>query len=185
MLVKLDKNDLLNFFKSVDQEFAISALKLDIDILGGASIVLQGFINRSTQDIDILPNQKDMGPFIDAGHRRGITVDVVTVGSTVDFMTCDKITLFKGKYLCVRSIAPNDLIKTKLERFKKQDVEDVFSIIEKTNLSYREFLILVKEMSMDFIGDPDRLIMHARTVVENIFPSHQEEFRKILKLSFE
>ncbi len=55
-------------------------------------------------------------------------------------------------------------IKSKLERYTLQDPEDILAIIKKINLNYKNFFKLFEQMFPLFIGDPNRLIMHARSL---------------------
>lgn len=174
LLKEFTKKDFLDFFAKVDRDLN---KKLSITILGGASIVLLDFKDRATQDIDVAPPIDSL--FLKAGNKNGIPIQSAgNLVSTVDFEHCEKPIVFKGKFLTVHSISPEELIKSKLERFQKQDPEDIYSIIQKTNYSYESFKDLVKEMRIDFVGAPIKLLMHARTVVEQIYPEKSEEFYK-------
>lgn len=166
------KKDFLDFFEKVDLDLN---KKLSITILGGASIVLLGFKDRATHDIDVAPPADPL--LVKVGKKNGIPIQYVGgLVSTVDFVHCKKSLVFKGKLFTVHSISPEELIKSKLERFHKQDPEDIYSIIEKTNYSYESFKALVKEMRIDFVGAPIKLLMHARTVAEQIYPERSKEF---------
>jgi len=171
------KRDFLDFFEKVDRELN---KKLSITILGGASIVLLDFKDRATHDIDVAPPIDPL--LLEAGNKNGIPIQYVgSLVSTVDFAHCEKAIVFEGKFLTVQSISPEELIKSKLERFQKQDPEDIYSIVEKTNYSYESFKALVKEMLIDFIGPRIKLLLHARMVVEHIYSERSEEFYEEVK----
>lgn len=72
-----------------------------------------------------------------------------------------------------------DSLKLKLERFRKQDPEDIYAIIEKTAFPYEKFKGLVKEMLPDFIGNPRELVLSAWIVVERMYPAQAADFEKI------
>ncbi|MBI5299172.1 MAG: hypothetical protein HY877_02595 [Deltaproteobacteria bacterium] len=75
-----------------------------------------------------------------------------------------------------------DLIKLKLERFRKQDPDDIYSIIDKTKLGYENFKNLVLEMLPYYIGNPRGVLLSASEIVERKYPSHLEDFKKQLKI---
>lgn len=106
----------------------------------------------------------------------GITVDIVAIVSTVDFPNAPKVILFEGRGLTVDSVTPQDLIKLKLERFRKQDPEDIYAIIQKTALSYEDYKALVKNMLPDFIGNGRELLLSAKLVVERMYPEQISDF---------
>ncbi|EKD42557.1 MAG: hypothetical protein ACD_73C00107G0002 [uncultured bacterium] len=178
------KKDFLNFFVSLDLELNKKNKKLELTILGGAALILLDLKDRATHDIDIAPHP--LGKVIekilrDLEKKKGVPIQPVTVTSTVDFKNCEKKEVYKGLALRVESISLEDLIKSKLERFQKQDPEDIYTIIEKINFSYESFKNLVKEMFGDFVGAPIRLAMQASTVVEQIYPDRVLEFQNEVK----
>ena len=61
----------------------------------------------------------------------------------------------------MHSVTVEDLIKLKLERFYKQDPEDIYAILEKTALPYERFKDIVSDMLPDFIGNPRALLLSA------------------------
>jgi hypothetical protein len=84
--------------------------------------------------------------------------------------------VYRGKNLTVDSVFPSDLLKLKLERFYKQDPEDIYAIIKHEVMSFNEFKKIVKEMKSDYIGNVRQLIISARMVVEQIWPDKVEAF---------
>ena len=122
---KIERDDLLKNFQKVDTFLNKQNQKLRIIAIGGVSIILQGFRDRATLDIDIVNNQ-DAVRFQKICFKLGMDVDIITVASTVDFQNAPTIILFQGKRLTVDSVTPQDLVKLKLERFRKQDPEDGF-----------------------------------------------------------
>ena len=175
LLLAVAREDLLNLFSRVDQELSAKGQKLIVTVMGGASIILQGFRDRVTQDIDIAYG-KGAEIFRQLCERQGIPVDIISIASTVDFNQQHTLTVFQGKALTVQSVTPEDLIKLKLERFRKQDPEDIYAILERTRMSYEKFASLAKEMLLDFIGNPRELILSARLVIERMYPDKIREF---------
>jgi len=88
----------------------------------------------------------------------------------------------KTKSKIVDSVTSEDLIKLKLERFRKQDPDDIYSIIDKTKLSYENFKNLVQEMLPYYIGNPRSVLLSASEIVERTYPSHLQDFKKQLKI---
>lgn len=84
--------------------------------------------------------------------------------------------LRKKDGLVVESITTEELIKLKLERFRKQDPEDIYAIIEKTSLSYEHYKAVVKEMLQYFVGNVRELILSALIVVEKMYADKKEDF---------
>ena len=76
-----------------------------------------------------------------------------------------------------QDLTAEDLIKLKLERFRKQDPEDIYAILEKTGMGFDRFQSIVKEMLPDFIGNPRELVLSARLVVERMYPNRLGEFQ--------
>ncbi|MFA4972245.1 MAG: DUF6036 family nucleotidyltransferase [bacterium] len=174
------REDLLRIFGQLDDLLAKRKKKISVTAIGGVSIILQGIRDRSTADIDIA-NVGDAVAFQEACVGQGIPVDIVTVTSTVDFAHAPKVVLFRGKALEVNSITAEDLIKLKLERFYKQDPEDIYAIIEKTALPYERYKAIVSDMIPDFIGNPRVFLLSAMIVVETIYPENKADFEKLLR----
>jgi len=100
-----------------------------------------------------------------------------TIASTVDLTHCATVEVYKGKNLTIDSVTPKDLLKLKLERFYKQDPEDIYAIIKHEAMSFEEFRLVVKDMIPDYIGNIRQLIISAQIVVEQIWPSRADEFK--------
>jgi hypothetical protein len=173
------RGDLLEIFSEIDEALQKKRAKQSITVIGGVSIILLGLRDRSTLDIDIA-NVGDAAAFrkICSGH--GIQVDIVTVVSTVDFAHAPKVMVYEGKALTVDSITAEDIIKLKLERFRKQDPEDIYSIIEKISLPYERFKSIAQDMLPDFIGNPRELLLSALIVVERMYAEKQDDFKILL-----
>lgn len=172
----ITREDLLKLFQEIDAQLVAGQQRVTVTVLGGASIIMLGFRDRATLDIDIAGN-RDAVLFRKICAERGISVDIITIVSTVDFNDAPTVELYRGAGLTVRSVTADDLVKLKLERFRKQDPEDIYAIIEKTQMDFEKFLFLVKEMLPDFIGNPQELTLSARLVVERMYPGRLGEFR--------
>jgi hypothetical protein len=173
------REDLLRILAQIDALLVKKKRKISVTAIGGASIILQGIRDRSTADIDIA-NVGDAAAFRQACSGKGIPVDIVTISSTVDFLHAPKVVLFRGKALVVNSVTPEELIKLKLERFYKQDPEDIFAIIEKTSLPYERYKAIVSDMITDFIGNPRSLLLSAMVIVETVYPQNKADFETLL-----
>lgn len=171
--------DVVGVFKKLDKELQNSSKKMKIKILGGASILLLGMRERVTADIDVAATG-DAGEFQKICAKMGIEVDIITVASTVDLAHCASLKVFQGKSLTVESVTPTDLLKLKLERFYKQDPEDIYAVIKHEFMSFDEFKVIIKEMLPDYIGDIRQLIVSAQIVVEQMWPAHIDEFNNLL-----
>lgn len=84
--------------------------------------------------------------------------------------------VFSGKNLTIDSVVPEDLLKLKLERFYKQDPEDIYAIIKHEAMSFEEFSSIVKDMLPDYIGNVRQLVISAQIVAEQIWPDRADEF---------
>lgn len=171
----ISRDELLGIFSSLDDHLARKGKTLSVTVIGGVSIILMGIRDRSTLDIDIA-NIGDAVEFQKLCEDQNIRVDIVTISSTVDFEHSPKIQLFKGRGLVVETITAEELVKLKLERFRKQDPEDIYAIIERTSLSYEHYKALVKDMLQYFIGNERELILSALIVVEKIYPDKKDDF---------
>lgn len=169
--------DLMDGFKKIDNVLLKRSQKLRVRILGGASMLLLGLRERTTVDIDIAATD-DSVEFQKLCNKLNIPVDIITIATTVDLNHCDMVGVFHGKMLTVDSVTPRDLIKLKLERFYKQDPEDIYAIIESKSISFDEFKNIVTDMIQDYIGNLRQIIISAQIVVELIYPDHVEEFKK-------
>lgn len=167
--------DMLEAFKKLDKDLQNSSKKIKIKTLGGASILLLGIRDRATADIDIAATS-NANTFQKMCAKIGLSVDIITVASTVDLSYCPSVNVFQGKNLTVDSVTPRDLLKLKLERFYKQDPEDIYAIIKHEALSFDEFKTIINEMLPDYIGNVRQLMISAQIVVEQIWPERIKEF---------
>lgn len=76
------------------------------------------------------------------------------------------------------AINAEDLIKLKLERFQRQDPEDIMAIIDSTGFSYNQFKGFVQEMLPTYIGNTNSVILSAREVVERKYSDCFEDFKR-------
>jgi hypothetical protein len=173
------RDDLVQIFSRIDRKVLQRKGRLAVTVIGGVALILQGIRERSTRDIDIALSA-DAVAFQDVCSTLGIPVDIVTVASTVDLVHAPKISLFEGEALTVDSVLPEDLIRLKLERFRKQDPEDIEALIAATRLSYERFKAICEDMLPDFIGNPRELALSAMIVVERIYPEHRDDFEALL-----
>lgn len=170
--------DIFAIFRQIDDVLSQSSIRIRVKILGGASILLLGLRQRVTIDIDVAITP-DAAEFQKICKKMGIPVDIVTVTTTVDLAYCSTITVFQGKSLVVDSVTPRDLLKLKLERFYKQDPEDIYAIIAHEAMTFDEFVAIAKDMVIDYIGNVRQLILSAQIVVEQIWPNRVDEFKKM------
>lgn len=173
------REDFLQIFSKIDQMLVKQSQRMGVTVIGGVSVIFLEIRERTTLDIDIANNQ-DAASFQKICSSLGMHVDIVTVVSTVDLNHAPKVVIFQGRKLTVSSITAEDLVKLKLERFYKQDPEDIYAIIEKIQLSYQDFKSLVEDMLPDFIGNHRVLLLSALIVVERMYPHQTEEFKKLL-----
>ncbi|MDP2600214.1 MAG: DUF6036 family nucleotidyltransferase [Deltaproteobacteria bacterium] len=173
----IDSVSLVPLLQKLDAALAEKSQKAKIVVLGGLAIIAQGFRERATLDIDIAQN-RDAAIFIKICNQFAIPVDVITVSSTVDLHHAPTKNIFSGKCLTLEAITAPDLIKLKLERFYKQDPDDIYAMIQKIRMTYDGFKKLFIDMLPDFIGNPRGLILSAQLVVERMFPEKIEDFKK-------
>lgn len=166
---KLNKEGIISIFKLVDKKLKEPT---KIVILGAASLLLLDIIQRSTADIDIA---NVLGAFIfqKISTKLGYLVDIVSVSSTVDFDSAEKYEVFQGKNLRVYSVNEKDLIKLKLERFRKQDPADINAIIKKTSLVYKDYKEIVTDAVKDYVGNPDIFILSILQVAEDHYTEEE------------
>ena len=74
---------------------------------------------------------------------------------------------------------PEDLLQLKLERFRKQDPEDIYSIMQKTGVTFEQFFQWVKEGRSYYIGRESEYLLSARIVVERMFPERLSDFKVV------
>lgn len=168
--------DVVSAFEKLDEALSKKAKKMKITVLGGVSILLLGMRDRVTADIDVAATS-DAAEFQQMCVTMGIRVDIITIASTVDLAHCATVNVFKGNDLTIDSVVPKDLLKLKLERFYKQDPEDIYAIIKHEVMSFEEFSSIVKDMLPDYIGNVRQLIISAQIVVEQMWPDRAEEFK--------
>jgi hypothetical protein len=182
---ELTKKELHHFFKWFDEELKEKKDYANYTILGGAALVLLEIIDRSTADIDIVVEKVNPDLINEAAEKFGIEIDRVTQCTTVDFNDCPTEPIFIGDFLKIFSIQPRDFLKSKIERFEKQDPQDINALLKVLKLSYSEFKTLFSEMLQYFVGNEDRLKMKARTIVERNFSEDTKDFYNTFRLSFE
>ena len=71
-----------------------------------------------------------------------------------------------------------DLIKLKLERFRKQDPEDIHAMIQAESVSYEQFAQCVHDMRIDYLGDVRAVLLSAQIIVEQCYADRTEDFVK-------
>jgi hypothetical protein len=179
-LKELHKKDLKDFFDSFEEKLQNEKQNLTYVNLGGAALVLLEVIPRSTTDIDIV--RGDLDKLVSAGSEFGITIQKITQCTTVDFDECSKLVVYSKGFLEVFSISLEDLLKSKIERYYKQDPKDIDEIISRLHLPYKDFKKLFGEMFLIYIGDGKRLTMNARTVVDRSYPADADDFYKSFKI---
>ncbi len=177
-----NKGIIQGILQDLDAELAKKGEAISVTAIGGVAIVLQGFIDRSTNDLDLAPIS-DALRLLRACERLGIDAQIVTQSSTVDFNVIEKIPLFKGKALEFLGVKGEDLIRLKLERFQKHDPEDIYAIIQKEKFPYERFAELVDEGRVDYIGRVEEYLISAHLVVERMYPDKLEDFSRRFRMS--
>lgn len=172
-----NKETILRILEDLDDYFIKKRETIAATAIGGIVIVLQDFQPRSTNDLDVAPIS-DADRLLKACEKLGIAAQVVTLCSTVDFNDIERTRLFSGKALTLYGVGAEDLIRLKLERFKKHDPEDIYAIIQKEKFPYERFVALVNEGKNDFIGRVDEYLVSAQLVVERMYPDKFEEFSR-------
>ncbi|HEX5033503.1 MAG TPA: hypothetical protein VFW62_03400, partial [bacterium] len=84
--------------------------------------------------------------------------------------------LFSGKALTLYGVGPEDLIRLKLERFRKHDPEDIYAIITAIDFPYEKFVDLVDDAKSYFIGRVEEYLTSAQLVVERMYPEKLSGF---------
>ncbi len=170
-------HDVTEVFQRIDEMLRASSRRLTVRVLGGMSVLMLGVRERVTIDIDVAATA-DAAEFQTRCAGMGIPVDLVTIASTVDLVHCPTVTVFSGTHLTVESVTLHDLLKLKLERFYKQDPEDIYAIIQHGALSFDTFAALVMDMLPDYIGNVRMLTLSAQIVVEQLWPDRADAFRQ-------
>lgn len=171
----VDREGIKNLFIRIDNELKNLQKKVTITLLGGVAIIMQGIRDRATLDFDVAPT-KDALLFKKICENINIQVDIVTVASTVDIVHAEASIIYQGKYLVARVILPKDLLRLKLERFFKQDPEDIYAIINYLSLPYEAFKEIILDILPDYIGNARTLLLSALQVVQVKYHSHEKEF---------
>jgi len=169
----IDAEKIATIFQRIESQLKKEGQHLHITVVGGVAIILLGLRDRATLDIDIAPTT-DATLFQKVCGQLGIPVDIITIASTVDLVHVSGNNFYEGPFLTVDVVAPEDLIKMKLERFYKQDPEDIYAIIDQLDLPYESFERIARDMLIDFVGDPRALLLSIKQVVEVKYPP--EEF---------
>jgi hypothetical protein len=173
----LDKAAIRILFDQIDERLDRES---NITLLGATSLILLDIIDRGTMDIDIA-NSHDALSFKKIAAKLHCPVDIVTVSSTVDFANADLRVVYQGKRLKVSSVSEKELIKLKLERYRKQDPGDISAIIKKIGLSFEDYKTLALEASQDYVGNPKMFILSILMVAEDHYsPKQAEELNAIL-----
>lgn len=180
-LQPITKAELEILLRAIDEDFLVRGRTAHVTLLGGGSIILLGFRDRATLDLDIAATA-DAAVFLQICRDHGVPVDIVAIASTVDLNHCSTVPVFRGKALTIASVTAPDLVKLKLERFRKHDPEDIEAILAHEQISYEEFSTLVADMRLDYIGNEREVVLSARIIVERVYPDRVEEFAAALPL---
>jgi hypothetical protein len=164
---EIRRAELTAVFENVSLRLEQLGKRCEVVLLGGCAILALNIRDRATRDIDIFPSP-EAKLFKTLCGKESVEVDIVTLCSTVDPAESPKQTVFAGDALTVNALHPIELLKTKIERYYKQDPEDIDAILNATEFSVKAFEKLAKEMMIDFVGDPERL----RTTLEIIADKH-------------
>lgn len=178
---QLTKEDITKLFRDLDTDFLKNGDTITVTLLGGVAALMQGYIERATQDIDVAPVQ-NCYEFQQACSEKKIKVDIVTVASVASYDERDTLQVFKGKALTVRSVDHKNLIKLKLERFVEQDRSDIINIIEATKFSYSDFKATVQEALLDYVGRGGMYVISAAIIVEDQYPEHIKDFESTFNI---
>ncbi|MCB1215125.1 MAG: hypothetical protein KDK66_06580 [Deltaproteobacteria bacterium] len=184
-LKALDRPALFDFFEKMEVALAKQKKFSEVTLLGGTSLIILGIRDRVTWDVDILPAGKNIELFLKLAIKLKMPVDVVSLTSKIDLAASPKTLVYQGKYLQISSIGAEALLQSKLERYAKQDPEDLIALSKKMELSYKKFLVIFKEMIIDYVGNPDRFLIQVRDFVELVFPENLEDFYNCYPMSFE
>ena len=171
-----NKNTILKILEDLDQYFSKQDESVEALVIGGVAIVLQNFQSRSTNDLDLAP-VSGADRLLKACEKLNIPAQFVSLTSTVDFNAVEKIVLYEGKSLTLYSVSPTDLIRLKLERFRKHDPEDIYAIIKKKQMVFENFETLACEGATNFVGRTNEYILSAQIVVERMYPNHLDDFK--------
>ncbi len=98
--------------------------------------------------------------------KMGILAEIVTIGTTVDYDDYESRQVFAGKNLKIHALSGVDLIKSKIERYRKQDPDDIRRILEKTSLPIEAFIHMAGEMLLDYVGNSSVLRTTLEIIVE-------------------
>lgn len=170
---ELTKQALKAALQKIDEDLTTKKEKpLKIVLLGAASILMLDIRTRGTTDIDIAA-VFDAQRFRKKAEKLGFRVDIVSVSTTVDFSETDTREVFRGKTLCALSVNEQDLLKLKLERFRKHDPDDIAAIIKKFNIDYVTFKNIALEAARDFVGEPKRFSLQILAAAERHYSEEQ------------
>lgn len=177
-----DKEIIVQILRDLDDHLVQRRERASVIAIGGVVIVLQDFQLRSTNDLDMAP-VSGADCLLKACSRLGINAQVVTLASTVDFQEVETIRLFSGKALTLDGVGAEDLIRLKLERFRKHDPEDIYAIIQKEKFPYEKFAAIIREGKIDFVGRTEEYLLSAQLVVERMYPDRLKDFKGSFKLA--
>lgn len=153
---ELTKPEFEAALRRIDAELTRKKEKpLKIVLIGAATMLMLDIRDRGTTDIDLAPCL-DAKRFQNIAEKLGFSVDIVSVTTTVDFVVADTREVFRGNTLCALSVNELDLLKLKLERFRKQDPADIDAIIKKFAVDYKTYKNLALEAAKDFVGNSRR-----------------------------
>ncbi len=173
---ELYKPEIADFFDAAESKLTKLKRKMEITIIGGAALVYQEYIQRSTHDID-LALARNAADFEKLFSDLGIEVNVRQVYTTVDLTgDDDTVKVYGGNSLTVYSANAEALIKMKLERFRDTDESDIIAVITIEDISYDRFKALVSEGLKDYIFNKTMYAISGAVIVERVYPDRANDF---------
>ncbi|GAB4419585.1 MAG: hypothetical protein OHK0056_29780 [Bacteriovoracaceae bacterium] len=126
-----------NALNLLDKELKIIDEKREITICGCASLNLQKYTDRATQDVDVI------SPKIDLTFQKAVSVVAIILNTNLDWLNDNAYSvseillpdwekrldlIYKGQNLSVFSISRIDLITSKLDAMANRD-RDLFDLV--------------------------------------------------------
>lgn len=166
----LDKNFLLDFLKTLDDELAE---KITLIAAGGTAMTLLD-LKPSTIDIDFTIPQESKTAFDKALAKvpHGFKIDVWTEG----FVFCQilpndylerSILITEFKHIVLKALHPIDIVVTKIGRLDNRDVQDIEACIRKFHISKSQ--IEKRTASVQYVGNEEFYKRNLEYVLKKFF----------------
>ena len=156
---------LLTYLEAIDKHLVGDAALV---VYGSAAFMLMGEAERTSLDIDVAApySSVDFGDLCQAAEKAGLAVNpeawtpddhlkwIAPTRLCLPEPDDDRMLLWQGRRLTVTSVAPAQLVASKLIRYDEMDRGDVRFLCSHASVSHDDVVLAVERLPKRFRDDP-------------------------------